>query len=189
VKPNSELTRLLDSARGGDDTALQRIYEAVYTELHRLARGRLAEERAGHTLQPTALVHEAFLRLVGAESDWRDSAHFFGAAARAMRQILVDHVRRRRAVKRGAAQQRVTLSGLEDGTDADGTALERVLDVDAALTRLELAHPRKARVVELRFFAGLGVHEVATALGVSRQTVQLDWEFARAWLHRELARE
>jgi RNA polymerase sigma factor (TIGR02999 family) len=184
----SQVTRLLEAARDGDAAALEALYSEVYTELRRLAQLRLAEERVGHTLQPTALVHEAFLRLVGAPSDYAGTAHFFGSAARAMRQVLVDHARRRGAEKRGGGGERVTLDGLELASDAgSGASLQQLLDIDAALTRLEGRDARKARVVELRFFGGLEMQEIASLLEVSRQTVQQDWEYARAWLQRELS--
>lgn len=187
MSSEAHLTRLLDAARAGEAQALGRLYELVYSELHTLARHRLSSERGDHTLQPTALVHEVFLRLSPEQRSFDDSRHFFGAAGRAMRQVLVDHARRRSAEKRGGQLRRVTLQGLEPlcGSEAE---LGRVLDVDAALAKLEAEHPRKARVVELRFFCGLQMKEVASALGVSRQTAQLDWDFARAWLHRELSK-
>ncbi len=155
----------------------------VYSQLRDLARRNLRGERGARTLQPTALVHEVFLRLSRGTPRWESRAHFFGAAARAMRQILVDRARARRADRRGGDRARVTLSGLDGGSE---DRFDDLLAVHDALARLEAEDPRKARVVELRFFAGLETSEVAEALGVSERTVFLDWRFAKAWLVREI---
>jgi RNA polymerase sigma factor (TIGR02999 family) len=153
--------------------------ELVYDELRRLASGLLARENAGHTLQPTALVHEAYLR-VARQSDveWKNPAHLRALSAIAMRRVLVDHARGKQTAKRGGAMHKVTL---------DGSVLD-TLELDAALKRLSEVDERRARVVELRFFAGLTNREVADELGVSETTIEADWRFARAWLNRELDR-
>ena len=184
-----EVTQLLAVLRrGGPDRedALDRLFPLVYAELRRAADYLLQRERDGHTLQPTALVHEAFLKLsAGAVPDAQDRAHFVGIAARAMRQILVDHARRRAAEKRGGGQF-VTLG--DDAAADDGAAdAETVLAVHDALEELATLDARLAKVVELRYFGGLGEAEVAAALGVTTRTVQRDWAKARAWLHARLA--
>jgi RNA polymerase sigma-70 factor, ECF subfamily len=155
----------------------------LYGELRRVAAGALGRERRDHTLQPTALVHEAFLRLVGQRAGWQSRAHFLGVAAQAMRRILVDHARRRSAAKRPDPRARVTLSGLAlpgGAVDVD------LLDLDGALARLAELDPRAARVVELRGFAGCSAAEAAEVLGVSEATVARDWRMAQSWLRREL---
>jgi RNA polymerase sigma-70 factor, ECF subfamily len=164
--------------------ALDERTQSLYRTLRDLAAGSLARERAGHTLQPTALVHEAWLRLArdGTEA-WGDEAQFLAAGARVLRQVLVDHARRRSAAKRGGDRLRVTLDELPAQSGAE--ALD-VLALDEALERLAEQHPRAARVVELRFFAGLGGEEAARLLGISPRTVDGDWSFARAWLIRAL---
>jgi RNA polymerase sigma factor (TIGR02999 family) len=178
-----EVTRLLDDLNRGLPGAADRLAAVIYAELHRLAEYALRRESAGHTLQPTELVHEAFSRLVDQRGvEWKNRSQFFGIASQAIRRILIDHARRRRAAKRDHGV-RVTL------TDVAGDAASDPLDLialDDALTRLEILDPRPARVVELRFFAGLEVEEVATALGISPATVKRDWTFARAFLLRVL---
>ena len=180
----SETTELLGRARRGDRTATDELMTLVYDDLRRLADRYLARESRGHTLQPTALVHEAYLRLLGSEQDWQGRAHFFGAAARAIRRILLDRARERQSVRRGGGRERLSLES------ADEAALGRpevdILVLDEALERLAELDPVKARVVELRFFGGLGMAETAEVLGVSPSTVARDWRFARVWLHREL---
>ena len=184
-----EVTQLLRAWRGGDAVAHEELLRRVYDELKRVAAAQLRSERSGHTLQPTALVHEAFMRLLGqTRVDWRDRTHFFGIAAAMMRRVLVDHARARLADKR--AHQKVTLTGgAEVFAEASGEAAlppERMLDLDTALDRLAASFPRPARIVELHFFAGLELAEVATALEIAPRTVMRDWSFARAWLRREL---
>jgi RNA polymerase sigma factor (TIGR02999 family) len=182
------VTRLLEAAAGGEARAAEELLPLVYDELHRLARQRMAGEAPGQSLHATALVHEAWIRLVGSGAEderWNGRAHFFGAAARAMRRILVERARRRARLRHGGALRRVEL------TESVAVGDEETLDVeslDAALTRLEALDPRKAEVVSLRFFAGLSVEEAGATLGVSVGTVKNDWAFARAWLHRELER-
>lgn len=178
------VTQLLAAADGGDPQALDDLFPVVYEDLRRLAQSYLGRERAGHTLQPTALVHEAFVRLVGMEaSDLQSSRHFFAVAARAMRRILVDHARRRSAGKRGGGQAKLSLDRLPREPEARDACL---LELDDALGQLSQLDERKARVVELRFFGGLDIEATAAALDVSHATVERDWAFARAWLARAL---
>lgn len=180
----SEVTALLLRIADGDAAGMERLLPLVYDELHRLAAGQLRRERPDHTLSPTALVHEAYLRLTGgAPVDWRGRGHFFGVAAQAMRRILVDHARRRSRQKR-SGQLAVTLEPELDHV-ADASS-EEVLAVDEALERLAELDARQARVVELRYFVGLSIEETAAALDISPATVKRDWTIARAWLHREL---
>jgi RNA polymerase sigma-70 factor, ECF subfamily len=174
----NDVTRLLGAAGGGDREALERLYESVYAELRTMAESGMRRERGAHTLQPTALVNEVYVRLA-ASSTWENRRHFFGAAAQAMRRILVDHARRKYAEKRGAGLERVTL------TDLDVSAPEEDLDVLAindALDRLAGEDPRLAEVVNLRFFVGMSIEETAQAMETSPATVKRDWAFARAWL-------
>jgi RNA polymerase sigma factor (TIGR02999 family) len=181
--PPDEVTRLLVAWRDGQPGALDRLIPLVYDELRRQARRQLRQERAGHTLQPTALVHEAFLRLVGQSAQWQNRRHFFAVASQAMRRVLVDHARARDAAKRGDGATRVTL----DDAAVEGRPAEvDVLALDEVLGRLEQLDPRQARVVELRYFGGLSAPEAAEALEVSLATVNRDWAMARAWLFREL---
>jgi RNA polymerase sigma factor (TIGR02999 family) len=174
-----------DDAPGGGRESTDRLFERVYDRLRTLASGALRGERAGHTLQTTALVHEAYVRLsAGRGAEWQDRGHFFGVAARAMRQVLVDHARRRDRLKRGGGWRRTTLDASALG-GGPGTSVD-VLDVHRALARLAAEHPDLERIVEMRFFAGLENREVAEALGVSERTIERHWRFARAWLLREL---
>lgn len=180
-----EVTRLLGALRGGDAEALDEIFPLVYAELRRAADLLLAREFHGHTLQATALVHEAYLKLVRSDApDASSRAHFLGIAARAMRQILVDHARRRNAAKRGKGEAFVTLG---DHADEAAPDADTMLALDDALTELARLDARLAKVVELRFFGGLTEEQVATALGVTSRTVQRDWAKARAWLHARIA--
>jgi RNA polymerase sigma-70 factor (ECF subfamily) len=178
------VTELLRAWSDGDDGALARLTPLVETELRRLARGYMGRERRGHTLQPTALVNEAFLRLTDARQvRWQDRAHFLGISARLMRRVLVDHARSRGYRKRGGAAQRVTLN---DGLIAAPEPALDVVALDRALEALAAADLRKSRVVELRFFGGLSVEETAEVLHVSPQTIKRDWRLAKLWLLREL---
>ena len=165
-------------------SAVDSWFPSVYACLHDLARRRLEGESPGHTLQPTALLHEAYLRLAeGGFGTWRNRTHFFAVAARVLREVLLDHARRRDAQKRGGRWHRVTLAGLGQGSAIDHVDL---IALDDALTRLATVHERSARVVELRYYGGLTIPEIADCLEVSIGTVKLDWRFARAWLKREL---
>ncbi|MCC6774769.1 MAG: sigma-70 family RNA polymerase sigma factor [Gemmatimonadaceae bacterium] len=179
-----EITELLNAARAGEPGALDRVLPLVYQELRELAGSYFRGERTDHTLQTTALVHEAYLRLVNApDLSWDNRRHFFGIAARAMRQILVDHARRRGAEKRVAGRQ-VTL---DDNAIGTAPPTDDILAVDEALGRLAATAPRAAQVVELRYFAGLSIEQTAETLDVSVATVKRDWLTARAWLQRELS--
>jgi RNA polymerase sigma factor (TIGR02999 family) len=180
----SELTRLLDAAAAGDGSAAGQLLPLVYDELRRLAAAKLAREKPGQTLDATALVHEAFLRLVG-DRHFNGRGHFFGAAAEAIRRILVENARRKNAAKRGGARRRVDLDAACLVTDAPGDDLAAI---DEALTRLTELDPVRAELVKLRFFAGLTMPEAAAALGLSLATVERYWTFARTWLYAELGR-
>lgn len=182
-----DVTRLLDEWSHGDRCALDRLLPLVYGELRRIAARQLRSERAGHTLQATALVHEAFLRLAGQRTvDWQSRAHFYGVAARVMRRILVDHARRHQAKKRGDGAERVPLEVIADTVAAPGIP---VLSLDEALTRLEQTDRGLAQIVELRAFGGLTIDEAARVLNVSASTAKREWRTAKAWLARELASE
>ncbi|MBC6952959.1 MAG: RNA polymerase subunit sigma [Leptolyngbya sp. PLA2] len=179
-----EVTLLLNAASEGDPRASAELLPLVYEELRRLARARLGAEAPGQTLQPTALVHEAYLRLVGdAELQWNSRGHFFGAAALAMRRILVERARHRKRLKHGGGRKRVELT---DHAMVAEPPPDDLLALDEALERLAAIDSRKARVVMLRYFAGLSIEETAAALEVAPATVKADWAFSRAWLHRAL---
>jgi RNA polymerase sigma factor (TIGR02999 family) len=178
----ADVTRILSSIEAGDPHAAEELLPLVYDELRRLAAARLAAEKPGQTLQATALVHEAYLRLVGGEQprDWDGRRHFFAAAAEAMRRILVDGARHKRSRKAGGGRRRLDLDDVEPALeDGDG---DRLLALDEALRRLEAEDPRKAELVKLRFFAGLSAEQAAAALGVSLSTAEKDWAYARSWL-------
>ena len=185
-EPPSQVTKLLQGWRGGDRNDLEALLPLVYDELRRLAHHHLRNERPDHTLQSTALVHEAYFRLVGQDlPEWESRALFFAIAAQLMRQILVDYGRRRRSSKRGSGVGMLTLD--------DAVALPQrknvdVVALDDALTTLAEVDPRQSRVVELRFFAGLSLEETSEVMGIATATVQRDWTTARAWLHREISR-
>jgi RNA polymerase sigma-70 factor, ECF subfamily len=180
--PRAATAELLDSTESGDPAALDRLVAFLYDELHEMARRQLAREHRGATLHTTELVHETYLRLVDDDRvTKRGRAYFFGAAAQAMRRVLVDAARRRAATKRGGNPVRVTLGEADAAVPVDAYAVE-LIDVDRGLTALETESPRLARVVELRFFGGLGVDEVADILALSPRTVKSDWALARAWL-------
>ncbi len=187
--PAQHVTRLMRAAGAGDPKAAESLLPLVYDELRRLAAAQLSKEPAGQTLQPTALVHEAYLRLVGGEAiEWQGRGHFFAAAARAMRRILIDRARRHRAAKHGGSLGRSDLHEdmIADPTPGPGGSAMDLLRLDAALARLETRDSRQAEIVLLRYFAGLSIEQTAEALGVSTGTVKNDWVFARAWLRREL---
>ncbi|MEM7200707.1 MAG: ECF-type sigma factor [Planctomycetota bacterium] len=182
-----DITRLLSALGEGHDDAMASLVPFVYDELRALAARHMAAERRHHTLQPTALVHEAFVRLVGSEQRFSSRAHFFGAASEAMRRILVDQARRVRAKKRGGARERVTFADL--AVEAAAEPDLDLLQLDAALAAFEVVHGRSAEVVKLRFFVGMSYDEAADLLGVSARTLQRDWDFARAWLQRHIDRQ
>lgn len=180
-----DVTHLLEAARGGSPEASDELLQAVYDELRELAHARMAREAQVHTLQPTALVHEAYLRLVtDQDTAWNDRGHFFGAAAQAMRRILIERARRRATAKHGAGRRRIDLDQLDLTGDVDPSSWE---DLDAALARLERIDPRKTQIVMLRFFAGLTIEQTAKALDLSTTVIKDEWQFARAWLHGEIS--
>ncbi len=181
----TDVTQMLRRWREGDPEARDRVLPVVYEELRQLARARLRGERPGHTLGTTGLVHEAYLRLVDVERvEWQDRAHFLAMASRTMRRVLIDYANQRNAAKRGGARHQLTL---DDAIAAPEVNLDSVLELDAALSKLETINPRQAKAVELRFFGGLTLEETAEVLGTSAPTTMRDLRFAQAWLARELA--
>jgi RNA polymerase sigma factor (TIGR02999 family) len=179
------ITELLHLANEGDAVAQEKLFRTVYEELRRMARSVMRNERTGHTLQPTALVNEAFLRLVGNQIHFSDRTHFFSVAARTMRRVLVDHARSLAAQKRNPGQRVDLDSALGIAEDQ----LPELIALDVAMERLEATYPRACRVVELQFFTGASAVETAAILGVSLKTVRRDWKLARAWLYAEMARQ
>jgi RNA polymerase sigma factor (TIGR02999 family) len=185
-RPFAEVTLLLSRLKAGDRSALDRLMPLVHDELRRLAGAHMRRERADHTLQATALAHEAYMRMVDLDRiDWRDRAHFFAVAAGVMRRILIDHARKRRAARRGGGAPHVPL---EEGLRLADDRPEELVDLDEALDRLAAMDPRQARIVEMRFFGGLSVEETGAVLGISPRTVKREWAVARAWLKAELGR-
>lgn len=179
----SDVTRLLEAVKRGDSQATAELLPLVYQELQRIARAHMAQERAEHTLQATALVHEAYLRLVGQEhARWDGRGHFFAAAAEAMRRILIDHARTKKAAKRGGNRQRIELDDCLPIT-APCDDVDDLLALDEALDRLAREDAAKAELVKLLYFAGLNLEEAAAVQGISRSTAYRHWQFARAWLH------
>jgi len=182
-----EVTRLLQAWKAGDEGALERLMPLVYDELHRLARRYMAGEQTGHPLQTTALVHEVYLRLVDANTiDWQNRAHFYAICARLMRRILIDFARSRNYQKRGPNFAHIQL---EEAATLSASVGSELLAVDEALKQLATIDTRKSEVVEMRFFGGLTVEEIAASLSVSPETVMRDWKLAKAWLQRELSHE
>jgi RNA polymerase sigma factor (TIGR02999 family) len=182
----SEMTELLNRFARGDKQAERDLLPLVYGELRRIAAHHLRQERPNHTLRTTALVHEAYLRLIGRpDMDWQSRTHFFGVAAQVMRHVLVDYARQRRAEKRGGGR---THMPLEDGLAVSDEQCALIAELDAALQRLERLNARQSKVVELRFFSGLKEEEIAELLAVSVRTVRRDWTIARAWIYGELSR-
>ncbi len=180
----ADITRLLEAVGEGDPRAAQKLLPQVYQQLRKAAQKQMADERPDHTLQATALVHEAYIRLVGShEVTWENRAHFYVAAAEAMRRILIEHARKRGRIKRGGDLARVPLSAVYLAEEANP---EEIMSVDSAIRRLEERDSRMAKIVRLRFFAGLSTEEVAETLGLSDRTVRREWALARAWLHKEL---
>lgn len=183
-EPGSDLTGLLHAWRTGDESADQRLLDVVYGDLHRRAEIFLRRERGSHTLQPTALVHEAYLRLVDQRHvAWQDRAHFYAIAARSMRRVLLDHARKRQTEKRGSGNTAVSL---EDVGELARERPDELIRLDDALAELQRADPESAHLVELKFFAGLTLEEIAEALGCSSSTVERQWRAARAWLRGQL---
>ena len=188
----NEVTQILNQIEQGDPSAAEHLLPLVYEELRKLAAAKLAQEKPGQTLQATALVHEAYLRLVGdplqaGTPHWNSRGHFFAAAGEAMRRILITNARRRSADKRGGNGQRIELDPALLPS-APGDRDERLLAIDEVLTRLELEQPEKAHLVKLRFFAGLTIADAAVAMGISRTTADRYWTYARAWIQRELSK-
>lgn len=186
--PRRDVTQLIVKASEGDETAVSSLFTVAYDELRRLAAGALQRERPDHTLQPTALVHEAYLRLADEPGAWRENrAHFLAIASRAMRRILVEHARGRNAQKRGSGKPRLSIDDVDPAAPDVVEAVDLVV-LDEALVRLSVLDARQARIVELRFFGGLTVEETATVIGASSRTVKREWQMSRAWLKREMAR-
>ena len=188
--PQADVTDLLQRWQGGDARALDQVTPLVYRELHQIAVRYLSRERPDHTLQSTALVHEAFLKLVDQRRvDWQSRSHFFGLAAQLMRRILVDHARGAGRVKRGAGVAKTSLDDEADAAAPSGLVPEDILTLDAALDELEQLDPRQCRIVELRYFSGLTVEETADAMKLSTGTIKREWTVARAWLYRKISGE
>jgi RNA polymerase sigma factor (TIGR02999 family) len=182
----SDVTQILQAVQQGDPKAAQELLPLVYEELRKLAAAKMSHEAAGHTLQPTALVHEAWLRLIGdQDKEWEGRSHFFAAAAEAMRRILIDKARRRRAVRHGGEQHRV---GIDEIDLACSIPDDQLLAVDEALDKLATQHPRQAELVKLRYFVGMTLQEAAQVLGISADTAKDDSAHARAWLFREMTK-
>jgi RNA polymerase sigma factor (TIGR02999 family) len=183
----SDVTHILTAIEQGDPNAADKLLPLVYEELRKLAAHRMANEVAGHTLQPTALVHEAWMRLVGKENPkFANRAHFFAAAAEAMRRILIDHARRKHRARRGGGRTRVELQDVDAVAESEA---DELLALDEALTQLAAADARRAELVRLRYFAGLTLEQAADLLGISRATADRHWAFARAWLYDAMTRD
>ncbi|MCB0742275.1 MAG: sigma-70 family RNA polymerase sigma factor [Ignavibacteriales bacterium] len=181
---HKNITQLLNSASGGDNFALDKILPLVYNELRKISSKYLRDEYRQHTLQTTELVHEAYLKLIGTQDlSWESRAHFYGIAAKSMRQILVDYARKRKSQKRGNGK---TLFSLDEANIILGESEDQLLNLNEALTKLEGLEERSCKIVELRFFSGLTIEETAEVLNVSVATVKRDWQFAKAWLYREI---
>jgi RNA polymerase sigma factor (TIGR02999 family) len=178
-----QVTQLLKAMHAGDTQAAESLLPLVYAELHRLAKGYMRRERPDHTLQATALINEAYLRLVGEDIDWNSRAHFIGLAANVMRRVLVDYARARNAEQRGGGLQRVEM---QDELAISTEQLDEVEHLDEALKKLERENPRQARVVELRYFGGLSVDQISALLQIAPRSVKRDWALARIWLFRAL---
>jgi RNA polymerase sigma-70 factor, ECF subfamily len=181
---DGQVTLLLKAMNRGDKSAADQLLPIVYSELHRLAKSYMSRERRDHTLQPTALINQAYLRIAQQEHmEWQNHAHFIGFAANVMRRVLVDHARERNAAMRGGGRMRVEL---DDGIAASPETSAEILQLEEALTRLEQLNPRQAQVVEMRYFGGLSVEEVASILGIAPRSVKRDWALARMWLYQEI---
>jgi RNA polymerase sigma-70 factor, ECF subfamily len=180
---DGEVTRLLKAMKSGDQTASERLLPLVYEELHRLAKSYMRRERQDHTLQPTALINEAYLRLAGDKTDWQNHSHFIAVAANVMRRVLVDHARMHNAGMRGGDFQRVEF---EEGMAVSRERSSELLALDDALSELERVSPRQAKVVELRYFAGLSVDEIGAIMKIAPRSIQRDWASARIWLFQRM---
>jgi RNA polymerase sigma factor (TIGR02999 family) len=186
--PSHTVTDLLQAWASGDSAALDKLVPVVYEELREQARRYLRRERPGHTLQTTDLVHETYMRLVGQrQANWQNRAQFFGVAAQIMRRVLIDHARSKHAAKRGGVAIQITLDDATETEERDVDLDVDLFELDEALTRLTALDPQQAKVVELRYFTGLGIEEAAQVLGISPATVKREWAMARAWLRRELS--
>ena len=184
-EPDGTVTLLLTQVRDGNQEAANQLIPLIYKELRQMAGACMRGERPGHTLQATALVNEAYMRMVGSRPvEWQNRAHFFAIAAHTMREVLLDYARRSRAAKRGGADARQV--DLDEQFPIASDKLEEVIAIDEALERLALIDPRQSRIVELRFFAGLNVEEAAEVMGVSPKTIKREWRSTKAWLHREM---
>jgi RNA polymerase sigma-70 factor (ECF subfamily) len=179
-----DVTQILKAMTSGDPVAAERLLPMVYTELHRLAASYMRRERQDHTLQPTALINEAYLRLAGDDIDWQNREHFIGVAAHVMRRVLVDYARSHKAEMRGGGLRRVDL---DEGVAISEERSEEVLSLDEALNRLMELNPRQAKVVELRYFGGLSVEQIGSILGIAPRSVKRDWALARIWLFKQLS--
>lgn len=188
MREMDDVSQIIEAVEKGDAQAAKDLLPLAYTELRRLAAARMSSERDGHTLQPTALVHEAFLKLLGPDGDrkWNGQEHFFAAAADAMRKILIDSARKKKTQKRGGDFNRTTW---DEAKFANELTSDEILAVDAALGKLEQQDPELAKLVKLRYFAGLSIAETAAALGVSESSVDRSWRGARVWLYREISKE
>jgi RNA polymerase sigma-70 factor (ECF subfamily) len=182
---NGEVTLLLKAMKSGDHTAGEKLLPLVYKELHRLAKLYMRQERPDHTLQPTALINEAYLRLAGDTTDWQNHAHFIAVAANVMRHVLVDHARMHKAAMRGGEFRRVEF---EEGIAVSRERSNEVLALDDALSELEKVNPRQAKVVELRYFAGMSVEEIGAIMKIAPRSIQRDWASARVWLFEKMTR-
>jgi len=179
----NDVTRVLNAMAAGDESASATLLESIYDELRHMAAGKMAGERSGHTLEATALVHEAWLRLAGGEPNWENRRHFFGAASEAMRRILVENARRRAAEKRGGG---LAATALNEELHGEASEDDKLLQVHEVLDELDAEDPLKAKIVKLRFFAGLGHDEIAALLDLNEKTVRRHWELAKVWLYRTI---
>lgn len=187
MSANQEITRLLQGWNDGDEQALEKLTPVLYRELHRMAHRYMRQERPGHTLQTTALINEAYIRLIGWKNvRWQNRAHFFGVSAQLMRKILVDFARSRNYAKRGADARVVSL---DEAPAVSRDSAQDILALDRALARLAEIDPRKSQIVELRFFGGLTLEEAAEVMNVSSRTIRRDWDLAKAWLSRAMSEE
>lgn len=182
----TDVTKILKQIKNGESAASEILLPLVYDELRKLASIRLANEKPGQTLQATALVHEAYLRLLGNDPKWDSQGHFFGAAAEAMRRILIEQARKKKSIKEGGEFQRISLSQVDANPERSGIDL---VDLDVALEKLESNHPRKAKLVKLRYFAGLTIAQAAEALEIATSTADADWAYAKGWLQLELEKD
>jgi len=181
-----DVTQLLKAMANGDEKAAESLLPLVYKELHRLAKSYMRRERPDHTLQATALINEAYLRLAREDTDWNSREHFIGVAANVMRRVLVDYARQHKAEQRGGGLKRVEM---EDDLAISAAKLDEVTELDEALKLLEKENPRQAKVVELRYFGGLSVEQIASFMGISPRSVKRDWSLARIWLYRQLKQD